>query len=94
MTQSGSVDAIVGAVTTIAVAKILAITLAATALIVLWPLRRALGRRFDDLGERDAALRAELEDLRARVAELEERLDFAERIQAGRREPERLGQGG
>lgn len=94
MIQSGSVDAIVGAVTAIAVAKMVAITMAITALIILWPLRRALTRRFDAVGDREAALRAELDDLRARVAELEERLDFTERVQAGRREPERLGQGG
>jgi len=92
--QSGSVDAIIGAVTAIAVAKIVAITMAITALVILWPLRRALTRRFDEVGDREAALRAELDDLRARVAELEERLDFTERVQAGRGEPERLGQGG
>jgi hypothetical protein len=33
---------------------------------------------------------AELEHLNARIAELEERLDFAERMLASHREPERL----
>lgn len=43
-----------------------------------------------------ADLRARLDDsdaLRGRVAELEERLDFAERLLAQHREPERLGPG-
>jgi hypothetical protein len=92
--QSGSIDVLVGSVTAIVVAKMVVITLAVTALIVLWPLRRALARRYEALADHDVALRAELEELRSRVAELEERVDFAERVQAGRRDPERLGQGG
>lgn len=61
--------------------------LAAT--IILWPIMRALGRRLEGKGT-DAALRGEVErlqhrleevdGLQARVAELEERLDFAERM--------------
>ena len=94
MIQSGSIDVLVGPITAIVVTKMVVITLALTALIIFWPLRRALARRYEALADRDAALRAELEELRRRVAELEERVDFAERIQAGRREPERLGQGG
>lgn len=94
MVQSGSVDVLVGPITAIVMTKMVVITLAVTALIILWPLRRALARRYDALADHDAALRAEVEELRTRVAELEERLDFAERIQAGRRDPERLGQGG
>lgn len=38
-------------------------------------------------------VRAEVEELRYRVAELEERLDFAERVLAQRREPGQLGAG-
>ena len=65
---------------------------------VLWPLMRALGRRLEG-GSDDqelAALRAELEELRrqvagladaARLAELEERVDFAERLLARQHEP-------
>lgn len=92
--QSGSIDVLVGPITAIVVTKMVVLTLAVTALIILWPLRRALARRYDALADRDVALRAELEELRGRVAELEERVDFAERIEAGRREPERLGRGG
>ena len=43
-------------------------------------------------GETDA-LHAEVEDLRYRVTDLEERLDFAERVLAQRREPGQLGPG-
>jgi len=38
-------------------------------------------------------IRVEVDELRYRVAELEERLDFAERVLAQRREPEQLGPG-
>lgn len=61
--------------------------LAAT--IILWPVMRALGRRLEGKTG-DAALRGEIERLQhrledmdalqVRVAELEERLDFAERM--------------
>lgn len=63
--------------------------LAAT-VIILWPIMRAFGRRLEGKGSGDPALRAEIEQLQlrvgdvdtlqARVAELEERLDFAERL--------------
>lgn len=59
------------------------------ATIILWPIMRALGRRLEAKGT-DAALRSEVErlqhrleemdGLQVRVAELEERLDFAERM--------------
>jgi Tfp pilus assembly protein PilN len=59
--------------------------------IILWPIMRAFGRRLEGKGG-DAALRAEVEQLQQRlgevdqlhhrVAELEERLDFAERMLA------------
>jgi hypothetical protein len=58
--------------------------------IVLWPLARALARRLEGRGTVDAALRTEVDQLRhrlaevdtlqVRVAELEERLDFTERL--------------
>lgn len=76
--------------------------LAASA-VILYPLMRAIGRRIEGRATADPALRAEVEQLRARlgdieslqhrVMELEERLDFAERLLAQRREPERLGRG-
>lgn len=68
--------------------------------IVLWPLARALARRLEGRGAVDAALRAEVEQLQhrlndvdamqARLGELEERLDFTERLLAQAREPDRL----
>ena len=38
-------------------------------------------------------VRADVDELRYRVAELEERLDFAERVLAQRREPDQLAPG-
>jgi hypothetical protein len=62
------------------------------ATIILWPIVRALARRLEGKGTGDAALRAEVEQLhhrlgevdalQGRVAELEERLDFTERMLA------------
>ena len=43
--------------------------------------------------EETNALQVEVEELRYRVTDLEERLDFAERVLAQRREPEQLGPG-
>jgi hypothetical protein len=74
------------------------------ATIILLPLMRALARRIDRSGAgADPALQAELEELRARLAEVElqqhrladveERLDFAERLLTQRREPEQIGRG-
>ena len=70
---------------------------------VFFPLVKALARRIEGKGQLDSALRDELEQLRARgsevdhlhqrVAELEERLDFAERMLAQRASPERLPEG-
>jgi hypothetical protein len=64
--------------------------LAAT--IILWPLMRSLGRRLESRGGADPALRADVEQLQQRlgevdllqqrVAELEERIDFTERMLA------------
>lgn len=69
--------------------------------VVLRPLMAALGRRLEGRREADPAVREELNHLRARleeleatqhrVLELEERVDFAERLlTAQRRESERL----
>jgi len=59
--------------------------------IILWPVMRAFARRLEGKSH-DAALRAEVEQLQQRlgdvdhlhqrVAELEERIDFAERMLA------------
>jgi hypothetical protein len=70
------------------------------ATVILWPIVRALARWLEPRA-REPAVRAEVEQLRARlgevdalgarVLELEERLDFAERLLTQRREPDRLG---
>ncbi len=64
--------------------------LAAT--VILWPVMRALARKLEGKGASDPALRAEIEQLHQRlgevdvlhqrVAELEERIDFTERMLA------------
>ncbi len=71
--------------------------------LVLWPLARALARRLEGRGAPDPAMQHELDELRSRVheleagqvrmTELEDRLDFAERILAQRQEPVRLPEG-
>ncbi len=76
------------------------LTVVAALTLVLWPLARALGRRLEGKGGKDPALQRELEQvqqrlaevdaLHGRVAELEERLDFTERLLAQSREPDRL----
>ena len=68
--------------------------------IILWPIMRAFGRRLEGKGAADPALRADVEQvharlaemdtLQARVSELEERVDFTERLLAQNREPDRL----
>ena len=60
--------------------------------VILWPIMRAFGRRLEGRGNPDAALRAEVEQLHSRLAdmdslharllELEERVDFTERLLA------------
>jgi hypothetical protein len=74
--------------------------LAAT-VIILWPIMRAFGRRLEGKGAADPALRGEVEQLQmrltevdtlhARVAELEERVDFTERLLAQAQPQGRLG---
>jgi Tfp pilus assembly protein PilO len=72
---------------------LLIIVAALTALtIILWPIMRAFGRRLEGKGNTDSALRAEVEQLHSRLAdmdslharllELEERVDFTERLLA------------
>lgn len=78
--QNGGIDA---GVVTIVVFALIAAT------VILWPVMRALARRLEGKTA-DPALRDEMErlqhrleevgTLQARVAELEERLDFAERL--------------
>jgi hypothetical protein len=80
-----------------AVALLLGVGLILAALI--WPLIKAIARRIEG-GTAGAEVQAELETLRERVrqleevptrmAELEERLDFTERVVAQGREPDRL----
>ncbi len=71
------------------------------ATVILWPIMRALARRLEGKGAADPALREELAQvhhrlsevdlIQTRVAELEERLDFAERLLAQAQQPARLG---
>ena len=60
------------------------------------PLAEALARRIGGgpPGEPAGAHEAELADLRTRVAELEERQDFTERVLLQERQQGELGQGG
>jgi hypothetical protein len=68
--------------------------------VVLWPVMRAIGRRLEGRTREDPALRREIDELRARLgevdtlqhrlAELEERIDFTERMLAQHREPNRI----
>jgi hypothetical protein len=73
---------------------ILLIVLAAltATVIILWPIMRAFGRRLEGRGSADPALKAdidhlhtrlgEVDSLQARILELEERVDFTERLLA------------
>jgi hypothetical protein len=74
-------------------AVVMIVGAALTALvIILWPLMRAFARRLEGKGNMDTALRAEVDQLQARlsevdtlhhrIAELEERVDFTERLLA------------
>ena len=85
------------------VTLLIALGFLAACAIVLYPLMKALGRRIEGRAAVSPALAAEVEQLRTRLAEvellhhrvgeLEERVDFAERLLSQRREPERLGPG-
>jgi hypothetical protein len=82
------------AIVMIVIASLLACT------IILWPIVRAYARRIEGKGGTDPGLRADVEQLhqrlgevevlQARVAELEDRLDFAERLLAQPRESDQL----
>lgn len=86
------------------VTLLIALGFFAACAIVLYPLMKAIGRRLEGRSAgADPALRTEVEQLRARlsevealqhrVMELEERVDFAERLLSQRREPQRLEKG-
>ncbi len=74
-----------------AIVMIVLLALVATT-VILWPIMRALARRLEGKGAADPALRAEVEQLQhrlgevdflqQRVADLEERIDFTERMLA------------
>jgi hypothetical protein len=91
MSVTGSLEGIAAVVLLLGVGLIVA--------ALLWPLIRAIARRIEG-GSAGAEVQAELEGLRDRVRqleemqprmlELEERVDFAERIVAKGREPDRL----
>ena len=82
---------------------ILLIVIAALAagVIIMWPIMRAFGRRLEGRGTADQALKADVEQLHARIGEvdalharvleLEERVDFTERLLANAQQPGRLG---
>ena len=69
--------------------------------IILWPIMRAFGRRLEGRGQADPALKADIDHLHARLGdvdslqsrllELEERVDFTERLLAQAQQPGRLG---
>jgi Tfp pilus assembly protein PilO len=74
------------------VALLIVIAALTATVIILWPVMRALARRLEGKGGVEPALRADLEQmhlrlgevdhLQQRVAELEERVDFTERLLA------------
>ncbi|HWN19966.1 MAG TPA: hypothetical protein VNO19_13735 [Gemmatimonadales bacterium] len=82
---------------------VLLIVIAALAAItiIMWPIMRAFGRRLEGKANSDPALQAEVEHLHTRLAEmdslqsrlieLEERVDFTERLLAQAQQPARLG---
>lgn len=83
-----------------AVTLLIALGFFAAVAVVFTPLMRALGRRIEGRHTADPALRDEMDHLRQRLEqleatqhrllELEERVDFAERLLTQRRDPERL----
>jgi hypothetical protein len=85
-----------------AVVMIVLLALVATT-VILWPVMRALARRLEGKSGADPALRsdvtelqhrlAEVDTLQVRVAELEERLDFAERLLTRGQEQPQAGPG-
>ncbi len=69
------------------------VALISAGVIFRGPLGQALARRLENggagQGDQEATLQA-LDEMRGRMAELEERVDFAERMLAQSREPDRL----
>lgn len=69
-------------------------------LFILWPIARAIARRLEGRPAADREVREELEELRARLAqledghgrmaELEERVEFAERLLARESRPRQI----
>jgi hypothetical protein len=84
-----------------AVTVLIALAFIGGVVAVFWPLVRAIARRIEGKAKPDPALLEELDHLRSRmsdfdamqmrVAELEERVDFTERLLAQRSEPRELG---
>jgi Tfp pilus assembly protein PilO len=82
-----------------AVVMIVFLALVATT-VILWPVMRALARRLDGKSAADPAIQAEIEQLQHRMAEvdllqqrvveLEERIDFTERMLARAQSPAAL----
>jgi hypothetical protein len=67
-------------------------TIIPLALVFGIPVAKALARRIESgVDTKDEAASGELDELRRRVAELEERADFTERMLARQQEPARLG---
>ena len=72
----------------------------AAMVIILWPIMRAFGRRLEGRGSADPVLKAdvdhlhvrlaEMDSLQARVLELEERVDFTERLLSQAQQSARL----
>lgn len=58
------------------------------------PIAEALARRIGGTGQPGGGQDGELAELRARVAELEERAEFTERVLLRERQPGELGRGG
>jgi hypothetical protein len=91
MSVTGSLEGFAAVVLLLGVGLILA--------ALIWPLIRAIARRIEG-GAASAGLQTEVDALRERVrqleemaprmADLEERLDFTERVVAQGREPDRL----
>ena len=75
------------------VISIMALTAGAT-IVLRGPLGKAFADRIGGRASRDDGeverLRADIDDLRGQLAEMQERLDFAERLLLQQREPGRL----
>jgi hypothetical protein len=80
------------------VVLLIVIAALAATVIILWPIMRAFGRRLEGKGGGDSALKAEVDQLHLRLgemdtlqhrmAELEERVDFTERLLAQAHDPQ------